>query len=62
MNGVPVGTAVHGAATLDVPESVTRAGSNTLTLRTDVVIPAGVVSGEPRTLAAVVRHLRVERR
>jgi hypothetical protein len=62
INGVPLARDLDGARTIDVPASATHAGLNTLTFETDGVVPAGTIPGEPRTLAAVVHHLRVVRR
>jgi hypothetical protein len=62
VNGMPVGEPLQGATTVAVPVTATRAGANTLTFATRTVVPAGVVPGEPRTLGAVVRHIRVEQR
>lgn len=53
---------VDGMTTIDVPASATREGYNTLSFEADAMVPAGTLPGEPRTLAAVVRHVRVVRR
>lgn len=62
MNGVPVAHDIDGSRSIEIPAAVTRAGHNTLTFATDSVVPAGTIPGEPRTLAAVVRDLRVVQR
>lgn len=62
LNDQPLARSVAGGASIDVPAAATRAGRNTLTFDTDAVVPPGTVAGEPRALAAVVRHLRIVRR
>ncbi len=62
MNGQRIGSLVNGITRLEVPATATRAGLNTLAFVTSTVVTPGAVAGEPRALAALVRHVRIVRR
>lgn len=62
VNDVIAARDVDGMTTIDVPASATRQGHNTLSFESAAVVPAGTLAGEPRSLGAVVRHVRVVRR